>query len=155
MYEGKPFTRDMIDGNYGFIYLITRKDTGRKYIGRKYFIKKNGRKWQESDWNSYHGSSDELKADIALHGEELFDREILRLCLTRGATNYHELAEQFTRDVLAMTLEDGTRMYYNSNIASRYFVSTRINSPEKVSLHKKKNSRMVDGITVKKRVKRL
>ena len=154
-YKGMPFTRDMIDGHYGFVYLITRRDNGKKYVGRKYFIRKNGKKWQESDWESYFGSSEDLKKEISEMGEDAFDREILRLCLTRGSTNYHELEEQFKRDVLGSISETGEREYYNSNIASRYFVSTRINSSEKISMHKKKNSKLISGTQVTRRKKRI
>ena len=48
LYEGKNF--DTIpNGHFGFIYLITNTQSGRKYIGRKYFystrrIKVKGRK---------------------------------------------------------------------------------------------------------------
>ena len=37
LYEGKPFTSDDIQDNYGFVYCLTDSVTTKKYIGRKYF----------------------------------------------------------------------------------------------------------------------
>ena len=70
IYEGRPFTSDDIGDYYGFVYCITSTVTGRKYIGRKYFVQKRKPKGgkrrvtSESDWKRYYGSSDELKRDI-------------------------------------------------------------------------------------------
>ena len=67
IYEGRPFTSDDIGDYYGFIYCITNISTGRKYIGRKYFVQKRKPKGgkrrvtSESDWKRYYGSSDDLK----------------------------------------------------------------------------------------------
>ena len=57
---------------YGFVYLITNIETGRKYVGKKFFWSKKtkiakGKKKRllvESDWREYWGSSEELKADV-------------------------------------------------------------------------------------------
>ena len=40
LYEGKPFTSDDINDFFGYVYCITNKTTGKKYIGRKYFVQK-------------------------------------------------------------------------------------------------------------------
>ena len=40
IYDGKEFTSDHIGSHFGFVYRITNKETGRKYIGRKYFWSK-------------------------------------------------------------------------------------------------------------------
>ena len=37
IFEGNPFLSENIEDNYGFVYLITNLQNGRKYIGRKYF----------------------------------------------------------------------------------------------------------------------
>lgn len=150
-YKNIPFTKDMIDGHYGFVYLITNLITGQLYVGRKYFVRKDGKKWRESDWENYAGSSEVLKESISSLGENNFKREILHLCLTRGNTNYTELSEQFKRDVLGATTITGEYLYYNSNIASRYFRSTVRTAPDKILLHKKKNQKLLDGKPIAKK----
>lgn len=100
---------------YGFIYEITNNVTGKKYIGRKYFTHsktkqvkgKKKRTRVESDWRDYWGSNKELLADIDKYGKENFTRKILKLCETRGNTNYWEAKFQFDNNVL---LDDN---YYN------------------------------------------
>ena len=37
LYNENPFTSSDIGEYFGFVYLITNKSNGRKYIGRKYF----------------------------------------------------------------------------------------------------------------------
>lgn len=92
------------------VYCITHKETGKKYIGRKYFTKskiqqktKTKRKKKmrvESDWQSYYGSSADLLEDVEKYGKEQFTREVLRLCVTRGETNYYEAFYILTCDAL-------------------------------------------------------
>ena len=68
---------------------------------------------KESDWRDYWGSSDNLKEDIALYGEDNFIREILHVCPSRGVASYLEAQEQFDRKVLL------TDDYYNGIINVR------------------------------------
>ena len=127
LYEGKPFTSDDIGNFFGYVYLITNKSTGKKYIGRKYFVQKRKPKGgkrrvtSESDWKRYYGSCPELKEDIKLLGKPSFSREILSLHTTKGRTNYEETRQLFLHDVLTKTLTDGTPAFYNSNILGRYY----------------------------------
>ena len=127
MYRGKPFTSEKIKDNYGFLYLIENKLTGRKYIGRKYFIQKRKPKGgkrrvtSESDWKKYYGSSDELKADVKQHGAENFSRKMLSLHKTVGKTNFAETEALFKYKVLTEKMKDGTPLYYNNQILNRYF----------------------------------
>ena len=127
LYEGKPFTSDDIGEFFGFVYRITNLQSGKQYIGRKYFTQRRKprggkrRVTSESDWKKYYGSSDELKADRKLLGNELFKREIISLHTTKGRTNYAETRALFINDVLTEALEDGTPAYYNSNILGRYY----------------------------------
>ena len=127
MYEGNPFTSDDIGDYYGFVYRITNTTNGKQYIGRKYFTQKRKPKGgkrrvtSESDWKKYYGSSDELKADRKLLGNELFKREILSLHATLGKVNYAETKELFLKGVLTESMEDGSPLYYNNNILGRYY----------------------------------
>lgn len=101
---------ELPEGFEGFVYIITNKVSGRKYIGRKVFyninrklLKGKTRKTKiktESDWRDYYGSSPEIKKDIELLGKESFHREILHLCKTRGENNYLETKEIIMRDAI-------------------------------------------------------
>jgi hypothetical protein len=101
----------------GFVYLITNKLSGRKYIGKKLakFSKttyrmvklKNGKKKRkkikgkiDSDWQTYYGSSPELTRDVLALGVENFSREILYHCKSKSECSYIEAREQFKNRVL-------------------------------------------------------
>lgn len=107
--------------HFGFVYLITNTQTGRMYVGRKYFTRKRGAKRVQSDWKTYYGSCKPLLAEIAEHGRDHFKREILSVHKLRGEVNYAEVKEQFARDVLEARLPDGSRAYYNGNIMNRWY----------------------------------
>jgi hypothetical protein len=127
IYNGKVFDTEQIKDNYGFVYLIECIETPRKYLGRKYFWSfrkpKGGKRKvkQESDWKNYYGSCPELKEEIKRLGKDKFKRTILSLHKTLGKTNYEETRQLFLNNVLTESLEDGTPVYFNSNILSRYF----------------------------------
>ena len=128
-YQGSTFSSDDINSFFGFVYRITNLQTGKQYIGRKYFVQKrkprNGtskrRVTSESDWKKYYGSSPELKADVKQFGRENFKREILSLHKSLGKVNYEETKQLFLNNVLQETLEDGSPKFYNSNILGRYY----------------------------------
>ena len=126
-YNDKPFTSTDIGDYFGFVYLITNKSNGRRYIGRKYlwqFRTPKGKKRKvksESDWKNYYGSCPELKEDIDKLGRENFSRTILSLHKTKGKTNFEETRQLFNNNVLTEALDTGTPAYYNSNILNRYF----------------------------------
>ena len=125
-YNGDIFDSDNIGNYFGFVYCITNKITGRRYIGRKYLWAfrtppgKKRRVKQESDWKRYYGSCPELKEDIKKYGKEIFSREILSLHEAKGDCNYEETKQLFLNNVLKESLDDGTPAYYNSNILGRY-----------------------------------
>lgn len=107
-----------------FVYLITNKQNGMMYVGKKLAKfkttkpplkgKKNKRRgYKESDWKTYWGSSDHLNADVLELGEDQFTREILHYCPSRGVASYLEAKEQFDRKVLL------TDDYYNGIINVR------------------------------------
>jgi len=126
LYKGTTFTSDDIGNFFGYVYRITNIQNGRQYIGRKYFYQKRKPKGgkrritSESDWKRYYGSSDELKQDVKEYGKDNFRREIISLHETLGKVNYEETKQLFLHNVLMEALDDGTPMYYNSNILGRY-----------------------------------
>ena len=126
-YQGTTFTTADIDNFFGFVYCITNVQTGRQYIGRKYFWKfrtprgKKRKVKSESDWKKYYGSCPELKEEIEQLGRQNFSRVMLSLHKTAGKTNYEETKQLFVNGVLTESLDNGTPKYYNSNILSRYF----------------------------------
>ena len=126
-YQGTTFTSADINDFFGFVYRITNLQTGKKYIGRKYFYSKRKprggkrRVTSESDWKRYYGSSDELKSDRKVFGNEIFKRDIISLHKTKGKVNFEETKQLFLNNVLTESLDDGTPAYYNSNILGRYY----------------------------------
>ena len=127
IFEGTPFLSENIDPYFGFVYRITNLQSGKQYIGRKYFWSKRKprgktrRVTTESDWKKYYGSCPELTQDIKLLGRGAFKREILSLHLTGGKTNYEETKQLFINGVL--TECDGSKKpaFYNSNFLGRYY----------------------------------
>ncbi len=125
-YKGTTFTSTDIGDFFGYVYRITNLQTGKQYIGRKYFTqrrKPRGGKRKvtsESDWKKYYGSSKELKDDVKKFGRSIFRREIISLHATLGKVNYEETKQLFLNNVLMEALDDGTPAYYNSNILGRY-----------------------------------
>ena len=116
IHESRSVT-EIPDEYAGFVYVITNKLTGRRYLGKKLskFSRttykterlKNGKKRRrkirgkiESDWQTYFGSSPELLKDVELLGIENFTREILYYCRTKAECSYIEAREQFARRVL-------------------------------------------------------
>ena len=95
----------------GFVYIITERDTGKKYLGKKNFwrpkiLPKNSKRARrvrtrvESDWKIYYGSNKEVQALVESKGQENYKREIIRLCKTKGEMSYFEAKAQFDNDVL-------------------------------------------------------
>jgi len=108
----------------GFVYMVTEKDTGKKYIGKKFFWKpktlpitktrkRRVRTRAESNWREYYGSSKEVQSLVESKGKDNYKREILRLCKTKGECSYYEAKLQFQYDVL---LSDE---YYNEFIGCK------------------------------------
>ena len=59
LYKNTTFSSDDIGDFFGFVYRITNLQTGKKYIGRKYFYQfrkprgKSRKVKSESDWKKY------------------------------------------------------------------------------------------------------
>ncbi len=133
-YKGK-YLREVPEGFFGFVYLITNILTSKKYIGRKYFgtsrrIKVKGKTRRkvvrkESDWRTYVGSSKSVLADINEYGIDKFKFQILFLGETKGQVNYMEENIQHKSDV--MIRQD----YYNDCVGSRKFVSVKFTEKSK------------------------
>ena len=123
VYNDKEFN-ETPDEFQGFVYMVTEKDTGKKYIGKKFFWKpkilpvtksrkRRVRTRAESDWRKYYGSSKEVQSLVESKGKDNYQREILRLCKTKGECSYYEAKLQFQYDVL---LSDE---YYNEFIGCK------------------------------------
>jgi len=109
----------------GFVYQITEKDTGKKYIGKKFFWKpktlpitktrkRRVKTRVESDWRTYYGSSKEVQELVESKGQDNYTKEILRLCKTKGECSYYEMKYQFEYDVRLKPDE-----YYNAFIGGK------------------------------------
>jgi hypothetical protein len=120
----------MHENMFGFIYEITNKVNGKKYIGKKQCVRKIKRKplkgktrnridQKESDWKTYTSSSKELNEDIQKYGKENFEFRILKVCGSKWELGYEEIKEQIAKDVLRR--ED----YYNG------IINVRIGTPPK------------------------
>ena len=123
LFNGVPF--DDAQKYYGFIYLLINKQTGKRYIGRKYFIQKVTPKGKtrkvtgESHWRKYYSSNAEIKS-LVKQGVE-FERHILSLHELQRDVNYGEVRAMFKYDVLEAQDLEGNRLYYNDNISGKYY----------------------------------
>lgn len=95
---------------FAFIYLVTDRETGEFYVGRKQLwfskfkvTKGKRRKVQvESDWRTYRTSS--TKVQLAFAEGRNLECVVLHWCRTKGEANYLELKEQIDRDCLTNPL---------------------------------------------------
>lgn len=115
----------------GFIYQITNKVTGKKYIGRKQLHsrtkkqvklksdptrKKTQVTTKQSDWKTYTGSSRQLNEDIAALGKEKFRFEIISLHKSLSSLNYAEVYMLITSNALTSYFRNGEPVFYNGMI---------------------------------------
>ena len=116
-----------VEDYFGFVYLVTNLESGKKYIGKKFFhhtkklpplkgMKRKRTVVKESDWKTYYGSSNILKEELKQHGKDKFKREIIKLCTNKKELTYWETKLQFAYGVLEKPDE-----YYNDNILGKFF----------------------------------
>ena len=93
-YEGKVITEitDMPEGTIGFVYMITNKEDGKFYIGKKSLYshrtlpplkgyKRKRKVIKESNWRHYNSSNKEVASWTETH------KKILRFCFSKKGTN--------------------------------------------------------------------
>lgn len=128
LYNGKEISDDEIVGYAAFVYIITNLETNKRYIGKKIFksvqrkkVKGKTRRKKvekESNWKKYYGSNLELLADVEKYGADKFEREIVKLCKTRGTANYHEAKLQMQHEVL-----ENPDKFYNQWVMCKVHIS--------------------------------
>ena len=81
----------MIGDYIGFVYMVTDKETGMKYIGKKGFFskvtkpplkgkKRKRRSLKESDWKKYCGSSEAVKLIVVRKHPDLTTESVREYC---------------------------------------------------------------------------
>ena len=138
IYQKKPIKciEDFPENTFGFVYHITHKRTGLKYIGKKQLrvrqkVKLSAKQWlalndkrkakykvtmRESNWKKYVGSNTKMKNLLTCGNLEDFHRSIMVCCRCKKELSYYEVKAQFFYNVL----EDDS--YTNENIAGKYFL---------------------------------
>jgi len=129
-YKGNEISDELFEkivssGFLGFIYEITERESGKKYIGKKMLVKRTKRKvkskngvsrnkivWKESDWRGYYGSSPTLMERVS-SGKYKYDREILLFCNGKADLMYYETKYQMDKNVI---FDDN---YYNQMLHIR------------------------------------
>ncbi len=131
---------DMPKGAIGFVYMISINN--KHYIGKKSLFSRRKRNfgkkeiakitdkrkkhWEyvtkESDWKTYCSSNKEVKELMKF---EEGARSILAYAFSKKELSYLEEKYQYGYSVLE------TEVFYNDNIAGRYFKEDFIKSPKK------------------------
>ena len=129
IYQGKEILSEEdipVDNAIGFVYLITQKSTGKRYIGRKLLTKSSsktihGKKKKvrlQSDWLKDWSSSPQIKEWIKeANGPDDFTREILGFVSSKGSLVY---AEELCLFELGVLESDN---WINENIRSKIYKS--------------------------------
>ena len=118
LYKGKPITELDTKKWKAFVYIVESKESGLKYVGKKYTEQKRGKKWVPSKWQEYFGSGSALQKDIEKLGKEAFTRTIIRLCETRNEATYYEAYFQMKNHVLI------SDEYYNAFVGFKLNINS-------------------------------
>jgi len=103
---------DVPNGSIGFVYMLTHRETGLRYIGKKNLYRANSK---ESDWLKYLSSSSSVKALSKDLGD--FERVILEFFDTKIDGTYLECQHLFEHKVLT----DNRDLYLNRNILGKFY----------------------------------
>lgn len=100
----------------GFIYITTNNVNNLKYIGKKYYFDRNGKK---TNWEHYLGSSKILKEDIKKYGKEFFSREIID-----EADNEYELSKLECYYINSLSAVESPYFYNLSNGIDKWYTTS-------------------------------
>ena len=128
LHKGKVIEsiEDMLENTFGFIYEVTHRPTGHKYIGKKVLqfnrklppLKGQKRKRKvvkESDWKTYYGSHQTIKQLLKENKQQEFLREIIQFVPTKKLLTYYECKYLFKKEVLE------NKKYINDNILAKFY----------------------------------
>lgn len=133
LFNGKPFDT-VPEGAFGFVYLITEIETGKRYLGKKVFwfkrkqAGKRAKVVKESDWKHYWSSCVALKDLVKEKGVDAFKREILAVCTTERDMNYLEVKYQFGFNIL-----EQPEGWFNENINGNWYPKNYVGLAERTS----------------------
>lgn len=134
MYVGHWETEWDFDSNdwFGFVYVITHRSTGQRYVGKKQFVytrvienpadgTKRKMEFNSNDWYYYKGSNFDLNKLMERRGADKFDFKIVSLHTSLPSLQYAEARLQMMLDVLRARLPSGERAFFNRSIAAIEF----------------------------------
>ena len=125
-YNDKVLESEDVEEYVGMVYLLENTENGRKYVGKKFFHrkqtyqvkKKKKKKTVQSDWKNYYGSNNELLEDIKQIGKNKIKRTVLHLCKSKTQCAYYEVVEQVEREVLLR--EDFYNQFMGGKISGKF-----------------------------------
>ena len=118
-YKHEPDTRN----SFGFVYIITNRKTKKSYIGYKqYWNYKKRKRFKESNWKIYMGSSIHLLEDIKKLGKKNFSFKIIAEFKNKRSLRYYECYYQIKYNVLTAMLEGTDEpAFYNNYVGGKFY----------------------------------
>jgi len=111
--------------NEGFVYMITEKSTGKKYVGKKsYWNYSKGKRVRQSNWKTYGSSGVDTSQKVS-DNPEAFDYLIMAEAPDKSSLNYLEIKWQINLNVLTEVDENGEKVYYNKTLGSEKWMLTK------------------------------